>query len=198
MKNRHSIRLKWFDYTSNGAYFVTICTQNREYLFGDVVNRKMETNTMGNLVVSIWESLPDRFPVIIDTYQIMPNHFHGIIIIDNSVGAPLVGALDLGRVQDPPLRKITLGNIIAYFKYQSTKQINNVGVGYSDPNNIGRENNNIRRENPAPTEYQKIFQRNYYEHIIRNEKDLNKISQYIMDNPLMWERDRNNPENIYV
>ena len=104
MKNRHSIRLKWFDYTSNGAYFVTICTQNREYLFGDVVNRKMETNTLGNLVVSIWESLPDRFPVIIDTYQIMPNHFHGIIIIDNSVGAPLVGALDLGRVQDPPLQ----------------------------------------------------------------------------------------------
>lgn len=105
-------------------------------------------------------------------FQIMPNHVHLVTVI---IGVTIP--------------KITLGNIIAYFKYQSTKQINNVGIGYSDPNNTGRGN-------PAPTKYPKIFQRNYYEHIIRNDKELEKISWYIMNNPEMWDRDRNNPGMI--
>lgn len=175
MNNRHSIRLKNYDYSSNGAYFVTICTHEREYLFGDIVNGKMKTNNLGNLVVSIWESLPNRFPVIIDTYQIMPNHFHGIIVI---VGAGLVPALELGAPVTnrapargaPTPKQPTLGNIIGAFKSLST---------------------NTRAQC-------KFWQRNYYEHIIRNETELFKIREYITLNPLMWERDRNNPENLYV
>ena len=173
--NRHSIRLKNYDYSSNGAYFVTICTHNREYLFGDVVDGKMETNSLGNLVVSTWELLPNRFPVIIDTYQIMPNHFHGIIII---VGAGLVPALELGAPVTnraptrgaPTSKQPTLGNIIGAFKSLTTNAWSNG----------------------------KFWQRNFYEHVIRNEQELYKIQEYIELNPAMWERDRNNMENIYV
>lgn len=165
-KNRHSIRLKNYDYSSNGAYFVTICTHNREYLFGDIVDGKMKINNLGNSVVSIWTLLPNRFPVVIDTHQIMPNHFHGIIIIDHSVGAPLAGALNHGRGQAPPLQKITLGNIIGAFKSLTTNTWAQC----------------------------KFWQRNYYEHIIRNGTDLNKIKEYIQTNPETWDRDRNNPE----
>ena len=180
LPNRRSIRLKGYDYSSNGVYFITICTQNREHLFGNIINGKMETNPLGDLVVSTWESLSNRFPIIIDTFQIMPNHFHGLIIIDYA---------DMVDVNE---KHPTLGNIIAYFKYQSTKQINNiVGVGFSDPERLGREN-------PAPTvsKYPKIWQRNYYEHVIRNEGDLDKISQYIADNPRIWDRDGNNPNFV--
>ncbi|MDO8657224.1 MAG: hypothetical protein Q7K55_00680 [Candidatus Levybacteria bacterium] len=126
----------------------------------------MKTNTLGDLITSTWESLPSRFNVIIDIHRIMPNHFHGIIII---VGAPLVGARhNPGRGQAPPLQQSrpTLGDIIGAFKSLST----NVWA------------------------HGKIFQRNYYEHIIRDESELNKIREYIKTNPAMWERDRNNPK----
>lgn len=77
LPNRHSIRLKDYDYSSNGAYFVTICTQNRETLFGDLVNGKMMLNDMGNIVNSVWESLPHHHSVELGIFQIMPNHIHG-------------------------------------------------------------------------------------------------------------------------
>lgn len=179
LPNRHSIRLNGYDYTQNGYHFVTICTQNRECLFGEIKNvgeikdvgagssrpkSEMVLNNLGEIVESVWQSLSQHYPVKLDKFQIMPNHFHGIIIIDHSG------------------QKNTLGNIIAFFKYQSTKQINNIG-----------------REDPAPTEkitFQKIFQRNYYEHVIRNELELNKIREYIQINPTIWDRDRNNPNNL--
>lgn len=165
LPNRHSIRLPNYDYSSDGAYFITICTQNRELLFGNIVNGKMISNEMGNIVQKHIESLNQRFPVEIPIYQIMPNHVHLIIMI---VGAEFS-------------RPITLGNIIAYFKYQSTKQINTYIMG---------------SENPTPTDqkYKKIFQRNYFEHVIRNQKDLDEISWYIENNPQMWDTDQDNPE----
>lgn len=167
LPNRHSIRLKNYDYSSCGAYFITICTQDREMLFGDIVNGKMKTNDLGNLMITIWESLSDRFLVDLGIYQIMPNHFHGIIIIDQSVGAPLVGALyKRGQVQDLPLQKITLGNIIGAFKSLSTNA----------------------------WKHGKFWQRNYFEHVIRNDKDFDKISWYIENNPSMWDEDENNSD----
>lgn len=165
LSNRRSIRLKNYDYSSNGAYFITICTQDREMLFGDIVNGKMVSNKMGNIVQQHIESLFQRFPVEIPIYQIMPNHVHLIIMI---VGAGFS-------------RPITLGNIIAYFKYQSTKQINTYIIGSEDPT-------------PTDQKYSKIFQRNYYEHVIRNEKDFDKIYWYIENNPKTWDKDKNNPE----
>ena len=94
-QSRRSIRLKGYDYSQAGAYFVTIVTQERVCLFGDVVGDTMQLNGAGRLARAAWEGLPRRFPGVgLDTFVVMPNHVHGIIVIDESVGASLVGAQD--------------------------------------------------------------------------------------------------------
>lgn len=178
-KNRQSIRLKNYDYSQNGLYFVTICTQNRENMFGDIVGAnhdspvpKMVLNEFGKIVENVWESLPKHHPVELDTFQIMPNHVHFVIQI--------VTELQSGRSRPTPTDKSTfkptLGFIVGMLKTESTKQINQYSVG-------------ARRD--APQQH-KIWQRNYYEHIIRTENDLNEIREYIKTNPQIWDRDRNN------
>ena len=156
---RKSIRLPQYDYSTCGAYFLTICTHGRENVFGDVIDKKMALNETGKIVEKCWLAIKERFPAVeLDEFSIMPNHMHGIICI---VGArsprPKLGA------ETAPLRQ-TLGRIIAYFKYQSTKNVNSMR------NMIGFH----------------VWQRNYWEHIIRDERDLDGIRQYIADNPLQW------------
>ena len=210
LPNRKQIRLKGYDYSLLGWYYITICTQNREKLFGEIMNGEMKLNKYGNMVDKYIQLLPQRYQQInLDEYQIMPNHVHFIIhIIPPAVGAGSSRPMHAGSsrpmhagssrpnngLENP---SPTLGQIVAYFKYQSTKQINNVingrdvRVGSSDPIN--------GRENRAPTrnmQLKKIWQRSYYEHIIRNEKSLNKIREYIKINPQMWEGDKNNPMKI--
>jgi len=182
MKNRQSIRLKNYDYSQSGFYYVTICNQNRKCLFGDVVNGKMILNEFGKIIKSVWQSLPKRFPIVLDVFQIMPNHIHMIIhIVGAGSSRPIKGSSRPITGSSRP----TLGQIIGYFKYQSTKQINNIWL--DNPTN--------GLDNPTPTgKIQKIFQRNYYEHIIRTETNLNKIRQYIKTNPKIWDRDQNNPK----
>ena len=187
---RKSVRLSEYDYSSSGWYFITICTQDHHELFGKIVDSKMILNEYGKIVGKVLLKLPQRYKNIkLDKYIIMPNHFHGIIVINNDnmnnndiycrgrVSRPV----NPNRIETPNGRgnpaptMVTLGQIIAYFKYQSTKQIN-ILFG-SLPGT-------------------KLWQRNYYEHIIRNEKSLNKIRQYIIDNPPKWEIDKYNPKNI--
>ena len=177
--HRRSIRLKGYDYALPGYYFVTICTQDRKNIFGEITNNEIELNKFGKIVDEKINELKKYKNVDIDIYCVMPNHIHFIIRI---VGAGSSRPINGSENPTP-----TVGQIVAYFKYQSTKQINDV---------INRAH--CGRENPAPTgEYtiKKIFQRNYYEHIIRNEKSLNKIRGYITLNPTMWDRDRNNIKN---
>jgi len=180
--HRHSIRLREYDYSSGGAYFVTICAYQRECLFGEVVDGEMRLNDCGGIVQEWWKQITTHFfGVTIDQFTIMPNHFHGIVTIvgagfprpDSCDGIIKGGGTSVGG-ETPPLRCPTLGQIIAYFKYQSTKRINAL------------------RDNPGCP----VWQRNYYEHVIRNEDDLANIRQYIADNPLKWDLDENNPANI--
>lgn len=149
IKNRQSIRLKNYDYSQSGLYFMTICTQNRECLFGDIIGHpvSMILNQYGKIIENVWESLPDHHSVELDVFQIMPNHVHFIlhIVLGASRRAPTM-----------------LGFIVGMFKTECTKQINKL----------------------RNTHGQKIFQRNYYERIIRTENDLNKIREYIKLNPL--------------
>lgn len=160
LPKRKSIRLPDYDYTSSGYYFATVVVQNREMLFGDIVDGEMIVNNAGKIVEVVWKSLPERFDIELDTFQIMPNHIHCIIaIVGNGLPSESEGT------------PTTLGKIIAYFKYQSTKQINI-----------------ILHQPPQP-----IWQRNYYEHVIRNDRDLMEIQQYILDNPMGWELDDENP-----
>lgn len=170
MKNRCSIRLKGFDYSSNGAYFVTICTYEREYLFGDIKNGQMILNQYGEIVDQTLELLSQRFPMEMDTCQIMPNHIHMVIVI---VGAIHESPYDIRAHRDAPLRtkRSLLSQIIGFLKMNSSKSIHQI-------------NHNLP-----------VWQRNFYEHIIRNGTELEKIREYIQLNPNMWDRDRNNQEN---
>lgn len=154
---RRTMRLRGFDYSSNQLYFVTICTEDRRSILGKVVGDRAFLSPYGRIADRLWQCLLDKFEMVqLDDFVIMPNHLHGIIIIN-------AGGED---------RAPTLGQIIAYYKYQSTKQYNlSVGVGSSRP-------------------FPKLWQRNYYEHIIRDEGDLNRIRKYIRNNPANWTKDK--------
>ncbi len=179
--HRRSIRLKDYDYSQAGAYFVTICTKDRECLFGNIVDREMRLNEYGIVVQKFWNAILNHFQNIeLDEFIIMPNHVHGIVAILNNdcrgeVSSPSLKLNNpiLKGGETPPLQKRTLGQIVAYFKYQSAKQIT------ISRNNIGTP----------------VWQRNYYEHIIRNENELNSIREYIRYNPLKWDEDEENPNN---
>ena len=174
---RRSIRLKDYDYSQEGAYFVTICT-HKKALF-------LENEHISAIVEKCWLAIPVHFPnVQLDEWVIMPNHMHGILIItdkckDATYFTTSIFNVRRGEVTSPtqkgaataPLQKHTLGQVIAYFKYQTVKSINQT---HKTPGN-------------------RIWQRNYYEHVIRNEDDLNEIRQYILDNPAQWDMDENNP-----
>lgn len=165
---RKPTRLRCYDYSCLGCYFVTICTQNQEQIFGVIKNNQMILNECGWIVDYWWTEISNHFNIVkIDKYIIMPNHLHGII---NIVGARLPRPKQKGRGDRAP----TLGNIMAYFKYCSTKNINDLeGMP-------GR----------------KIWQRNFHDHIIRNHKPLKAIRQYIVNNPKNWETDENNINNL--
>ena len=171
--HRRSIRLKDYDYFQAGAYYVTIDVQNRECLFGEIVNDEMVLNEVGKMIDGQWTTLPEKFPNIgLDLYQVMPNHFHGIIVINEPVGASLVNAQIVVTQDIRPL----LGDIIGAFKSITTNK-------YID----GVDSKNW------PQFYKRLWQRNYYEHVIRDEKDLNRIRDYVQTNPDNWDEDKENP-----
>lgn len=167
---RRPLRLQGFDYSKEGAYFVTICTQNRAYLFSDVVDGAMHLNDAGRLVQTVWDGLSQRFPTIeLDAFVVMPNHIHGILfIVGAGLALPLKGAASSAPTRSRPH---TLGNVLRAFK-----SISAIGV-----------NRALSRSG------QPLWQRNYYEHVIRSEESLNCIRGYIATNPFRWELDRENP-----
>lgn len=201
--HRRSIRLRGYDYSSADAYFVTICTQGREYLFGDIADGAMHLNGAGRMVAEWWLKLPDKFPgVMLDEYVIMPNHFHGIIVIDNvraplaaplssaplsSASAPLAApdadsGLEIrgasrgtargaskGAARGAASSAPTLGNIMRAFKSISAIEINRT---------LDRQG--------------RLWQRNYYERIIRDDDELSGIREYIRLNPVKWADDDEN------
>ena len=145
--HRRSIRLKNYNYASDGAYFMTICTQHKEYMFGNVIDGKMVLNSAGEMMEKWLCELKNKFKNIeLDEYIIMPNH---------------------------------IPQIIQWLKTMTTNEYIR----------------NVKQNNWKPFD-QKLWQRNYYDRIIRNEKELEKIRKYIFENPLKWELDKNNPENF--
>ena len=189
--------MKEYDYSQAGAYFVTICTHNSEIF--------LVREDVKDMIFTFWHKLPEKFDNIsIDAFIIMPNHVHGIIFLNepdpddssvgidtktqnnnNTVGADpcvcpdipkTVNAQKMGEHMGSPLR--TIGHIVQWFKTMTT-------------NNYIR---GVKNNGWEPFE-KRFWQRNYYEHIIRNEKELNQTHQYIIDNPLNWESDEENPQN---
>lgn len=164
--HRRSIRLKGYDYAQAGAYFVTLCTQKRACLFGDIVNGRMRLNDCGQMVADSWLCMSAQYPhVDLDEWAVMPNHLHGIIILTEPDRRG-------GSRTAPTQNRKPIGRLIGAFKTVSTKRLNAI------------------RKIPGDS----VWQRNYYEHIIRSEESLTHIRQYIVGNPARWEEDRENPQ----
>jgi putative transposase len=170
--HRQSIRLRGYDYSQVGAYFITICTYQRECMFGEVVDFQMHLNKLGTIVAEEWLSSSKIRPGIeLDEWVIMPNHIHAIVVFTLAVGiSDPVGAHSCAPLHRKPR---SLSSLIAGFKSTTTKQINE-----------------IRQTPKIP-----VWQRNYYERVVRNEASLNKIQQYIINNPFNWLYDSDNPTN---
>jgi putative transposase len=173
--HRRSIRLKGYDYSQPGAYFITICTQDRACLFGEVVDGEMRLNDAGQMVQDVWDELPAFYPgVQTDAFIVMPNHIHGIIIL---VGAGSHACLDeIGQPQGVAPTRLSLPDVVHRFKTMTTKR-------YID---------GVKKFGWTPFR-RRLWQRNYYEHIIRNDHALQRIREYIWTNPLRWHLDRENP-----
>ncbi|MBK7982502.1 MAG: transposase [Candidatus Competibacteraceae bacterium] len=183
-RQRRSLRLRDYDYTQAGAYFLTICTHQRSSWFGHIENDAMVLNEFGEIVREEWLLSGDiRAEIELGDYVIMPNHLHGIVWIvaneDQGIKATdLVGAT--GRSPLPASAPIptgpppkSIGAFVAGFKSAATKRINQI------------------RQTPAAP----VWQRNYYEHVIRNEADYQRIAEYIDQNPQRWAMDSLNPIN---
>ena len=167
---RRSIRLKKHDYKQAGAYFVTICTHNRVMLFGQMVDGELTLNDTGRMVERCWNDIPAHFPQVeLDEFVVMPNHVHGILLITDPVGAKNLSPSPPLPSQQRPGTSKTIGSIIRGFKIGVTKW--------------------TREQTPIHN----VWQRNYYEHIIRDEADLNRIREYIASNPARWDEDDENP-----
>jgi REP element-mobilizing transposase RayT len=156
-KNKYRIessRLKGYDYSQAGAYYITIVSKNRKCYFGKIENGEMLLNDFGKNVTNFWNAIPDHFSyVIIDEYVVMPNHVHGIIFLDD--------------FDNTLIKRQPIGVIINQFKRICTIKIRESDINFG-------------------------WQSRFHDHIIRNEEELNRIRQYIIDNPKNWKGDKLN------
>ncbi len=176
--HRRSLCLKHYDYSQAGCYFVTICTQERLHLFGEIVDGEMVCGDAGRMVHTLWYEIIDDFHnVHLHEFVIMPNHIHGIIEI---VGASLVGAINVDNSNSnikmtsraSTRGAPTVGDVVGAFKSKTTNQyIKMVKNGTLPPFN------------------KRIWQRNYHEHVIRDDVDYERVAMYTVNNPLTWEDD---------
>ncbi len=202
--HRRSIRLRGYDYTQAGAYYVTIVCQDRACLFGEIVDGTMQLNDAGRMVQRVWDEIPLYYPgVDVDACCIMPNHLHGVVVLFvpdirtvDDVGAgprtcpdphappppgqPTPGQPTPGQPQGvAPTMRFSLPDVVHRFKTMTTKR-------YTD---------GVKQLGWLPYNG-RVWQRNYFEHIVRNERTLQRIRDYIDANPAMWADDPENPAVI--
>jgi putative transposase len=191
--HRRSIRLRGYDYAGGGAYFITICTQAKKCLFGEIIEGEMALNDVGRLVWQIWNELPQRFgQLVLNAVQIMPNHLHGILVLPgpglepglaSATGAPVVQpsptnnvgvglALPKGTASGSPISgRTSMGDAVGAFKSICTIAVSRL------------------MSHPGA----RLLQENFYEHIIRDVGELEMIRDYIVHNPQRWWEDPENP-----
>ena len=211
--HRHSIRLTGYDYTQNGCYFLTICTRNRECLFGEIQNAEMFLSNIGEKVNDCWQEIPNHFPqIVLHEYVIMPNHIHGVIeinnidVIESNIGG-IVGANNYSPINYSPINYSPTNHSPTNHpstNHPSTVRANDYSPLRSPqsqttpsllqfrPNGTSRTVGSVVRGFKIGVTKQVGFspwQRNYYEHIIRNGESYNTIVQYMVQNPMKWEED---------
>lgn len=167
-----SARLQGYEYSSEGSYFITICTKNRNHYFGEILDGEMILNDIGIIANELWFEIINHYPFArLGAFAIMPNHIHGIIIIDYSINIPIVV---VGTGHDPShdpslpdtatLRKNTVSNMVGSFKSAVTRLARAINPDFN-------------------------WQTRFYDHIIRNQEDYDRIERYIIINPENWEND---------
>ncbi|WP_339136862.1 MAG: transposase [Candidatus Electrothrix sp. GW3-4] len=182
IQHRRSIRLRGYDYSQAGAYFVTICVHHRECLFGEITNRIMRLNDAGKIAAQCWQDIPVHFShAALDEWTVMPNHVHGIIVMADTAGRHTAcrGTACRAPTHRAPTKEQfgkpvsgSFPTVARSFKSAVTKYIN------------------ILRNTPG----NKLWQPNYWEHIIRNETELHRIREYIHNNPARWREDALHPD----
>ena len=191
--HRRSIRLKGYDYSQSGLYFITICCQDRRCRFGKVVNGEMILSDFGKIAYNEWAALQERFPNFdLDVFQIMPNHMHGIIVITHN----------MARTDGPNIPHIPVREPLAVCQNIQNGEILAVSPTCDDTSNlitvgaiVGAYKSIVNNKcldlcKAQNTKMGKLWQRNYYEHIIRNERAYSNISKYILENPIKWDGDK--------
>ncbi len=168
-----STRLQSWDYSNSAYYFVTICTKNKEKYFGKIADDKMILNKIGKIAEQFWLEIPSHFPfVILDEFILMPNHIHGILVFENNdcrdKALPCLYMDNVGKNRFQNQGKNTLSSVIGSFKSICTKTINKI-----------------------QSEIFFAWQGCFYDRIIRTEEELNKVRNYIINNPLKWFEDEN-------
>ncbi len=188
--HRHSIRLKGYDYSNSGAYFITICTNHRAILLGEIINYQVQLNDIGKMIQKTWIEIPITYPdVELDEFIVMPDHLHGIVIINSNKNENINFDIDNEKTNQGQIQGFetnlkgqtqgfapTLPEIVKRFKTLTTKK-------YID---------GIKQYNWKPFD-KRLWQRNYYEHIIRSDKYLHKIREYIINNPCGGDGGRGKP-----
>ena len=190
--HRRSIRLKGYDYSQAGAYFVTIVTWQREMLFGEIVDEEMVLNQYGRIVAMAWFDLPNHYRrAELGAFVILPNHVHGNIRLNDDGGrggSPVTGKSILSDETNPGGNPLPIVETRPYVveKRHGLPEIVRAFKSFS-----ARRINALRHTEGIP-----VWQRNYYEHIIRDEREMDRITRYIEANPSAWMDDNENPNRV--
>ena len=180
--HRHSIRLKGYDYTQSGAYYVTIVAYQRQHFFGEVVNGEMRLNALGQIAHDEWFKTATLRPYVElyeDEFVVMPNHVHGIIWIHKNDGGEIAAIVGVRR------RRAPTNDNLEQFGKPLSHSIPTIVRAYKSA--VTYAVNALQNQRGAV-----LWQRNYYEHVIRDEKDLQAKRDYILSNPLNWKDDDEN------
>ena len=170
-----SARAQWWDYGNEGAYFITICTKNREHLFGEIINGIMHLSHLGVLADVLWHEIPHHSPnVKLGAFVVMPNHIHGILILNGNVGT-----LSSSSLSQPPNPETIIKNQQMANISPQSGPVSAIIRGYKSA--ITKHANRLGIENG--------WQPRFHDHIIRNEIEYQRIHNYIVNNPVKWEKD---------
>ena len=199
--NRKSLRLKHYDYSREGYYFITIVAQNREHLFGEIVEGEMVLNDAGRMIHTLWYEIPHDFENIkLHSFVIMPNHVHGIIEIVKPVGADSISALlnmkiPRGRYGiDPYVKQLNMNSKRAEMESKRRADIESAPTSLSTVIQSFKRHTTLQyikmvKNGTLPPFNKRIWQRNYYEHVVRDDMDYERLATYIENNPQKWEED---------
>ena len=177
-----SARLKNWDYGSNGAYFITICTQNREHFFGEIVETQFIASEIGTLAEKFWMEIPQHFPYIeLGNFVVMPNHVHGILIIDKNVKTLQCNVSE----NESPVETLHCN-----VSTNKNEQMANISPKSGTISTILRSYKSVVTKNARFIHAEFGWQPRFHDHIIRNAPEWERIQTYIENNPMNWTEDK--------